>query len=186
MSLSFPSQVAGRFPGYGLPVLSNKQAEQADTAAIYEPGMIVAVKNGSNWSLAEYVQLNNDGVSQGEVLITNFATLNQYSVKKAGTADGRLPGMRGIAAATIASQKYGWMYIAGYVEKADLSHTAASGELLTISGSTAAKLTPDGASSLLNATFGTSQFVTIPWVVAVARTAIATGVGSVTIIGCWG
>lgn len=186
MSVLGMKALSGQLPVYGFPVLTNAQIEQADTAAIYEPGVIVAVKNSSNWSLAAYVQLNNDGCSQGEALVTNFATLAQYSVKKAATADGRLPHFRGVAAATIASQKFGWMYIQGYVEKADLSHTAASGEMLCISGSTAGKLTPDGASSLLNGTFGTSNFVTIPWAVAIARTAISTGVGSISLLGCWG
>lgn len=178
--------LSGQISTWGIPVMSNTQVEQADTNAVYEPGVIVAVKNSGNWSLAAYVQLDNNGCSQGEALVTNYATLKQYSVKAAGTADGFLPALRGIAAATVASQKFGWMYIAGYVEKADLSHTAASGEFLTISGSTAGKLTPHLASSVLNATIGTVTNATVPFAVAVARTAIATGVGSISILGMWG
>lgn len=181
-----PYTPAGQIKSYGFPILFNAQVEQADSAAVYEAGMIVAVKNGTNWSLAEYIQLDNNGVSQGEVLVTNFATLAQFSVKKAATADGKLPLMRGIAAATIASQKFGWMYIGGYVEKGDSSETVASGEMLTISGSTAGKLTADKASSVLNATFGTTEFSTIPAIVAIGRTAFATGVGSISILGIWG
>ena len=176
----------GQIRDYGFPVLKNTQIEQADAEAIYEPGIIIAVKNGDNWSLASYCRLDNNGCSQGEALVTNYATLAQYGVAKAATDDGKLPNLRGIAAATIASQKYGWMYIAGYVEKADLSHTAASGEMLTISGSTAGKLSPDGASSVLNATLPCITAATLPWPVAVARTAIATGVGSISILGMWG
>lgn len=153
------------------------------TGARGEPGQIFVHKDTSgNFSLVEIVQLDNNGCSQGEVLVTNFATLKSYSVAKAATADEGAP-MRGIAAATIASQKVGYMYIGGYVEKADLSHTAASGEYLMISGSTAGKLTPNKASVFNAGTQGNaSQFQ----VVAVARTAIGTGVGSVSILGVWG
>lgn len=175
-------KLSGQIPHYGFPVLTNAQAEQADTAAIYEPGMIVAVKNGNNWSLAMYGQADATGFSQGEVAVFNPATLNQYSMAAAAATDAGGP-IKGIAAATIAAAKFGWFYIQGYVEKADLSHTAASGEYLMISGSTAAKLTPNKA-SVFNA--GTQGSSTMFLVVAVARTAIATGVGSVSIVGCWG
>lgn len=172
----------GKIKDYALPLLSNTQIEQDDAAAVFEPGTIVAVRNSGNWSLATYVQLDNNGCSQGEALINNYATLKQYSVALAGTADAGAP-IRGVAAATIASQAFGWMYIQGYVEKADLSHTAASGEYLMISGSTAGKLTPNRASVFTAGTQGSSSaFV----VVAVARTAIATGVGSISLCGMWG
>ncbi len=176
----------GKIKDYAFPLLSNTQIEQDDASAVFEPGVIVAVRNNGNWSLAMYCQLDNNGCSQGEALVTNFATLKQYSLIKAATTEARQPMLRGIAAATIASQAFGWAYIWGYVEKADLSHTAASGELLCISASVAGKLTPDGASSLLNGTMGTSNLVTIPWTVAIARTAIVTGLGSVSLIGMWG
>lgn len=172
----------GKIKDYGLPVLSNTQVEQDDTSPVFEPGIIVVVRNGDQWSLAEYVRLDNNGCSQGDVVINNYATLKQYSVAPAGTADAGGP-IRGIAAATIASQAYGWMYIHGYVEKADLSHTAASGEYLMISGSTAAKLTPNRASVFNAGTQGSSSAF---MVVAVARTAIATGVGSISLMGMWG
>lgn len=148
----------------------------------HELGTILASKNGDQWSLVQCVQLDNSGCSQGEALVMNLATLKQYSVSKAATTDEGAPPA-GIAAATIASQRCGWMYIAGYVEKADLSHTAASGEYLTISGSTAGKLSPDAASCFNLGTQGNaSAFV----VCGRARTAIATGVGSISICGVWG
>ncbi len=172
----------GQIPVYGFPVLKNSQIEQADTAAIYEPGMIIVVKNGDNWSLASYVELDNSGCSQGEVLVKNFATLGSFRVAKAATTDRGIP-MRGIAAATIASQKFGWMYTQGYVEKADVSETVASGEFLMIGGSTAGKLTPNIASVFQSGTQGNaSAFM----VVARANAAFATGIGSVSIIGVWG
>lgn len=178
----------GKIKDYGLPLLDVGQVSTSggDAAAVFEPGTIIAVRNSGNWSLAMYCQLDNNGCSQGEALVTNFATLKQYSLIKSATTEGRQPMLRGIAAATIASQKFGWAYIWGYVEKADLSHTAASGELLCISASTAGKLTPDAASSALNATLGTSLNATVPWTCAIARTAIATGVGSISLIGMWG
>lgn len=172
----------GQIPAYGFPVLKNSQIEQADSAALYEPGMIIVVKNGDNWSLASYVELSNDGCSQGEALVANYATLGSFRVAKAGTGDRGIP-MKGVAAATIASQKFGWMYIQGYVEKADLSETPASGEFLMISGSTAGKLTPNAASVFQSGTQGNaSAFV----VVARANAAFATGVGSISLVGVWG
>lgn len=172
-------------PVTAFPVVSGAVATLAggDTDAKHVPGTIMAYRSVTDqWAIVEYVQLNNDGISQGEVAVWNFATLKQYSVKKAATGDEGIP-MVGIALATIASQKFGFVAIAGYVEKADLSHTAASGEFLTISGSTAGKLSPDLASVFNAGTQGNaSAFV----VVAIARTAISTGVGSVSICGVWG
>lgn len=165
------------------PIVSGAKVTANDATAKMEPGTIMAVRtNTDHWSLVEYVQLDNNGVSQGEVLINNFATLKQFSVAKAASVDGGGP-MRGIAAATIASQQFGFMYIGGYVEKADLSHTAASGEYLCVSGSTLGKLTPDRTSAIHQATVVNASLLMI---VAQARTAIATGVGSVSIMGVWG
>lgn len=148
-----------------------------------EPGSIFACRTQTDqWSLVQVVQLDNNGCSQGEALIRNFATMKQYSVSKSTTTSQGQP-MVGLAAATIASQKCGYAYIGGYVEKADLSFTAASGEFLQISGSTAGKLTAKTASVFNTVTNGnSSQFM----VVAQARTAIATGIGSVSIVGVWG
>ena len=172
----------GQIPVAAFPVLTNAQVEQADAAALYEPGIMVVVKNGVNLSLASYVELDNSGCSQGEVLVDNYATLGSFRVAKAGTGD-RGGGMRGIAAATIASQKFGWMYIGGYVEKADNSQTVASGEYLMIGGSTAGKLSNDAASVFNSGTQGNaSAFL----VVGRARGAFATGVGSIMILGTWG
>lgn len=165
------------------PVVSGAQVVAGgDSSAKHEPGTILAYRSVTDqWALAQYLQMANTGLSQGEVGVVNFATLKQYSVKPAATTDGGAP-MAGIALATIASQKFGFLAIQGYVEKADLSHTAASGEYLCLSGSTAAKLTPDRASVVNAGTLNTSALV----ILAIARTAIATGVGSVTICGTWG
>lgn len=154
-----------------------------DSTAKHEAGTIMAYRSVTDqWCLAQYLQLDNNGISQGEVGVVNFATLKQYSVKKAATADRGAP-MVGIALATIASQKYGFFAIQGYVEKADLSQTVASGEYLMISGSTAGKLTSDAASVFNSGTQGNASAFMI---VAVGRTAFATGVGSVSICGLWG
>ncbi len=153
------------------------------TNARGEPGQIFCSKNSAGeWSIVEIVQLDNAGCSQGEALVQNHATLKGYSVRPAATSDEGVP-MKGVAAATIASQKCGYMIIGGYVEKMDLSHTAASGEYLCIGGSTAAKFTPNKASCFNLGTLGNASQV-IP--VAVARAAIATGVGSAQILGIWG
>lgn len=156
----------------GFPVLRGAQVEANNSAQVFEPGTIFAVRNSTTgfWSLAKYVQVTG-GCSQGEVLVTNFATLSNDSVEKASTDDMYSRPFRGIAAATVTDEYFGFMYIGGYVEKADVSMTTASADFLSISGSTAGKLTPLQAS---------------PHVFAVARTAIATGVGSVSLIGLWG
>jgi len=148
-----------------------------------EPGQIFFSKNAAGeWSIVEIVQLDNAGCSQGEALVQNFATLKGFSVKTSATTDHGAP-IKGVAAATIASQKCGYMIIGGYVEKLDSSQTCASGEYLMISGSTAAKFTNDKASCFNQGTQGNaSQFM----VVAVARTAFSTGVGSAQILGVWG
>lgn len=174
------------FPGF--PVLRGSQVLANDTAQVFEPGTIFAIRNSTTgfWSLAKYVQLGNAGCSQGETLVTNYATLSNDSVRIGATAEGYSPILRGIAAATIASQRFGFMYIGGYVEKADLSLTAASGDMLALSASTAGKMTPL-KTSFWGATVGLSSTAgTAPFHFAVARTAIATGIGSISLIGIWG
>jgi len=173
----------------GFPVLYDTQVETTSTEPVYQPGAIFTHRSGpgrKQWALVKYIQVSNDGISQGECLFTDDGRTGEWGVKKCTTTEGRQAPFRGLACATIASNNYGFMYIGGYVEKGDLSHTAASGEMLCISGSTAGKLTPDGASSVMNATLGTSTFATSVFPVAVARTAIGTGVGSCSLIGIWG
>ena len=169
----------------GFPVLYDGQIFGTATAAVYQPGAIFVRKFGTgrmNWSMVKYVRLNNSGCNQGEALVSDFATLNSNIVTAAATTDeGTNP--RGVAAATIASNSYGFMVIAGLCGSADLSHTAASGEYLAISGSTAGKLTPD-LCSVFNAGTQGNASMWIPF--AVAREAIATGFGSVQILGVWG
>src|SRR5688572_9020929 len=141
-------------PGTSFPVVSGAQiVSMGDSSAKHPPGTIMAFRNTVNdaWSLIEYVRNGNTVINQGEVAVRNLATLQAAGVtQSAVSGDGKQPTFAGIACATIGSLSFGWIYINGYVEKADLSHTAAAGELLAISGSTAGKLTPDGASSLLN------------------------------------
>lgn len=167
------------------PIVSGAQiVSLGDTSAKHEPGTIMAYRNPTTggWALAQYVVNGNVTLNQGEVAMHNSATLSSGGVLAAVAGDEGAP-LGGIAAATIASLKYGWIFIHGYVEKADLSHTAAAGEYLTVSGSTAAKLTPHRA-SVFNA--GTQGSVSAFMVCGVSRAALATGVGSITLLGCWG
>jgi hypothetical protein len=148
-----------------------------------ELGAILFHKNSAGeWSIVEVVQLDNNGCSQGEALVQNHATLKGYSVRLSATTDEGAP-MKGVAAATIASQKAGYAIIGGYCEKMDFSHTAASGEYICIGGSTAGKFTPNKASCFNLVTNGNSSQIMI---VAVSRAAISTGVGSAQILGIWG
>lgn len=169
----------------GIPVLYDTQINGTSTAAVYQPGAIFIRRFGTgrmNWSMVKYVRLDNSGCDQGDVLVNDYATLNSHVLTKAATGDFGTPP-RGIAAATIASNSYGFVTIAGLCGSADLSHTAASGEFLTISGSTAGKLTPNRASVFQSGTQGSSSMFGF---FAYAREAIATGFGSVQIIGVWG
>lgn len=155
----------------GYPTLRGSQASANESAPVFTPGAIFVHYNGTEWALVKYIQMDNSGCSQGEVLITNLATLTSYSMSKSSTDDMYSRPFRGLARATISSQYFGFMVMAGYCERADISMTVASGDFLALSGSTAGKLTGLQAS---------------PHAIAVARTAIATGVGSVSLIGTWG
>lgn len=149
-----------------------------------EPGTTVVVKDPTTgeFSIAKIVQLDNNGCTVGDCLVQNFATLKGFSVAKASTTDvGGLPF--GIAAATIASQKCGYAFIGGYVEKANVSQTTASGEYLTVGGSTAGNLTNDRASAFNSGTQGNASAFQV---CARARAAVATGVMSIQMIGIWG
>lgn len=165
------------------------QSTTTSTGGPWQPGQVVIHRSGtdrSQRSLLKWVLLDNNGCSQGEVLVSNLGSTVESSVKKAAATDDRCP-IRGIAAATIASNKYGFAIISGYCEKADSSLTVASGEYLTVSASTAGKLTPLLA-SVFNAGYVniTGSVASTLMVVAVARGAFATGVGSVQILGTWG
>ena len=174
----------------GFPILYDTQVTgQDDTAAAYQPGMVFMYRCGTgrvNLSLVKYVQLDNNGCDAGNVLVSNFATLTNYSVKKSATTDGR-GSIRGIAAATIASQYFGFMYIGGYVPSVLQSNTTASGEYLSVSASTAGCLTSQVASCF---NIGTTTF----WdnasgaaIIARAHDIVASaGYGSVSLVGIWG
>ena len=166
------------------PVISGAQIVDAgDTDAKMEPGTVVTYRSGDQWSVLQYVKnAQAAAIKKGAPMVTDFATLKQYIVRAAGTADAGTP-LGGIAMASLGASKYGFIAIHGWVETAELSHTAASGEYLMISGSTAAMLTPDKASVFNAGTHGSSSMF---MVVAVARTAIATGTGSITINHWWG
>ena len=180
----------------GFPILYDTQVTgQDDVAAAYQPGALFIHRSGTgntNMSLVQYVQLDNNGCSQGDALVQNYATLKNYSVKVSATTDQLTPVLRGIAAATIASQYFGFMIMSGYVEKANLSKTCASGDLLVISGSTAGYLSPGNSvgsvAAFWSATVGVSSALgTAPYgVVARSNNAHATTttpLGSITLLG---
>lgn len=174
----------------GFEVIYDAQSTTTSAGGPWQPGQVVVHRSGTNRgqrALAKWMLIDNAGISQGEVAITDFAATNSNTVAKASVTDGNAPHFRGIAAASIASNKYGFFFINGYVESADVSETVASGELLTMSGSVAGKLAVNKASSFWGATLGLSSTVgTAPFIFAVARGAFATGVGSVQILGTWG
>ena len=119
----------------GFPILYGTQVTgQDDSGANFQPGAIFVHRSGTgnvNFSLVQYIQMDNNGCSQGDSLVQNYATLKNYSMKVAATTDAYTPVLRGVAAATIASQYFGFMIMSGYVEKANLSKTCASCLLYT-------------------------------------------------------
>lgn len=166
------------------------QSLTTSTGGPFKPGQIVIHRSGTDRkqrSLLKWVLLDNAGCSRGEVLVTDFSATQESTVAKASTTDSYLPHFRGVAAASIASNTYGFAIISGYAEQVDCSETCASGEQLSISGSTAGKMTPNRASSFWTATVGVSSALgSAPFVFAIARGAFATGVGSAQILGTWG
>lgn len=174
-------------PIAAFPVVSGAQiVAGGDATQKTEPGTIFCLRTNDQWSLVEYVQLDNNGCNKGEALVSNFATLKAFSVTKSATTDAGAP-LRGIAAATIASQRFGMMIIGGYVEAVYVSQTAASGEYLMISGSTAAQLTSDKSSTFntIQGTVAGSLFVVVGQSRAVNATG-ASGLSSAMLCGIWG
>lgn len=175
---------------FGQFTLLDTQITTTNSSSVFPEGQIFYWRGGTgrvNTALVRWVKLDNNGCTQGDVLILDDGQTTSAGVKKAGTADAFNPSFRGIAAATIASNSYGFAIIGGYCEKANISKTAASLELLCISASTAGQLTPAKASSFWGATLGLSSTVgTAPFTFALSRSAQATGVASVQIVGMWG
>lgn len=167
------------------PVVSGAQVVGGgDASAKHEPGTIMAYRSATDqWSLVEYVQAGNNVINRYLGCVTNLATLKQYSVELAATGDRGGANFRGIALATIASQRFGFVAIGGYVENALVSQTTASGEYLCMGGSTAGQLTPNRA-SVFNA--GTQGNVSAFVVLAMAKGIYASGAaGSIQLIGVW-
>ena len=165
------------------PIVSGAQVTaNGDSTAKHEPGTIMAYRSATDqWALVEYVQADNNVITKGSPVIKNLATMKQYSVRLAATTDDGCP-IRGVSLATIASQRYGFVAIGGYVESAQVSHTVASGEFLRVSGSANGQLSPNIASVFNAATINTSGFI----VVAISHGIIATDAfGSITLCGVW-
>lgn len=168
------------------PIVSGAQiVADGDSTAKHEPGTIMAYRSATDqWSLVQYVQVGNNAVNRYLAVNTNYATLKQYSVKLPATGDGGGP-INGIALATIASQRYGFVAIAGYVENALVSSSAvASGEFLRLSGSTAGQLSAISA-SVFNV--GTQGNASMFLVVGVAKAAMASSnvSGSIQLVNVW-
>ena len=169
----------------GFEVILDGQITSTSTGGPWQPGQVVLHRSGpgrAQSALAKWVKVAS-ACSQGEALVTDFGLTTESSLAKAATTDMGAP-IRGIAAASCASGSFIFAVIQGYCENADSSQTCASGEYMMISGSTAGKLTNDQASTYntIQATVSAS----LKTIVAVARAAFATGLGSVNIVGMWG
>jgi hypothetical protein len=169
----------------GFEVIYDSQITTTTTGGPWQPGQIVLHRSGTGRAqsaLAKWVKVPS-ACSQGEALVADLSATSESTVAKAATTDSGAP-IKGIAAASCASGSFIFAVIQGYCENADSSQTCASGEYLMVSASTAGKLSNDIAS-----TFNTIQGTvagSLKMVVAVARGAFATGVGSVNIVGMWG
>ena len=169
------------------PIVSGAQVVAGgDSTAKQDLGTMMAYRSATDqWALVQYVQAGNNAINRYLAAVTNHATLKQYSVELAATGDRGGANFRGIALATIASQKFGFLAIAGYVENALLSATTASAEYLCLSGSTAGQLTSNRASAFNN---GTQGNVSAFMVVAISKGAPASNnvAASIQLIGFWG
>lgn len=173
----------------GYEVIYDAQLQATTTGGPWRPGQVVVHRSGTGrdqWALAKWVKVPS-GCSRGEALVTDFSATEGSSLARASTTDSYSPGtFRGVAGGTIASAAYGFSVISGYCEQAYCSETVASGEGLTISGSTTAQMTPNRGSSFWTATLGLSSTSgTAPFLYAVGRGAFTTGLGSIQILGTW-
>lgn len=173
-------------PVTSFPVISGAQVTAGgDTTAKTQVGALYAYRVGDQWSIVQYVQAANGIIARYLACVQNDATLKQYSVKLPATGDGG-GAIRGIAIATIASQTYGFVTVAGYVENVLVSSSAAaSAEYLRLSGSTAGQLSALAASVFNVGTQGNgSMFLVVAQVnAALASSAVS---GSAHLVGFWG
>ncbi len=173
---------------FGNITLLDGQITTTNTSLIFPAGQIFFYRMGTDRKMAglvKWVLMDNNGCTLGDVLIGDTATTGMNNVMKAATSDrGGLPV--GFAAATIASNTWGFAIIGGYVEKGAISMTVATGEYLTIGGSTAGAATPNRA-SVFNA--GTQGNASAFQVFCKSRGAVATTstlVASLQMVGVWG
>ncbi len=170
----------------GFPVLYDDQpADTTGDCPVYQPGAIFVWKHGTgraNRSVVQYVRLDNNGCSYGEALAFNTATVVSHSVKVASL--GQDADFVGIAAATIASQEYGFMVIAGYCEYAYSASDAASGETMCLSATTTGQLTTGKAHNYYSASATDASGLLG---IAFSNGAVAAGgLASITLLGTWG
>jgi hypothetical protein len=176
--------MAGKHTSF--PVIAGAQVVSGgDTDAKAEPGCIQMYRySDGQFCMAQYVQNGNRvAIDAGNVTVPNDATLKAWSVQKASIKHGGRP-MAGIALATIASQKWGWIAIRGYVGSALTENVGTAMVPLYISTTTEGYMT-DLPSLWLTATGYASAANSGAMAVAIARDTTA-GLASVTIRGCWG
>ncbi len=172
----------------GYPIILGDQGTQTSSAPLYQPGAVFMWRKGTGNAYAgviQYVQLDNNGCSYGQTLQPNDATITGYSVKVVDKSSGKGPNFVGIAAATIASQYFGFMVIGGYCEYAYSASAAASGNVLCLAATATGQLSVGSADYYTATTAGSDATSCIG--IAVARGAItAAALGSVTLCGHWG
>jgi len=156
-----------------------------DTDAKAEPGCLQMYRfSDGQLCFAQYVQ-NGDRIqlSAGLVAVPNDATMKQYSVQLASVDHGGGP-MAGIALATIASQKFGWIAVRGYVGSAYVEQSGTAFNHLFVSGSTAGYLSEAPSMYFYDATTAGSN--TSGRLCVAQNKDTTTGLASIQIVGCWG
>ena len=176
----------------GYPVILGDQGTQVNQYPAHQPGAVFMWRKGTGNKYAgiiQYVQLDNNGCSYGQALRLNHATLSAYSVTviDTPTVDGKSPHFVGIAAATIASQYFGFMVVGGYCEYAYSASAAASGNVLGVAATATGMLSAPDVATAWSATEVSTGCLSGIYGSAVARGAITAGaLGSVTLCGHWG
>ncbi len=157
-----------------------------DTDAKAEPGCVQMYRySDGQYCMAQYVRNGNvTAINAGICCMPNNATLMQYGVRAALTTDGRQP-IAGIALATIASQKYGWIAIRGYVGSAYTVNVGTAFCPLFLSTVTAGYLGDIPSAVYYTAGVATDTGGTLAAPIALARDTAA-GLASISLIGCWG
>lgn len=124
------------------PVSGQASVTESSATAKQDLGAVLLLRDASGFvSMLKYVRSDNATIKQHLCVKQSVATSKTDYVVVTATADGGNPGkFLGVAAGTIASNQYGWVYCGGYVPAVNFSSTVASESMVMLSGSLAGAL----------------------------------------------